>query len=326
MSKTITYSKNVFLPLTHVCTNACGYCGFKEPVKDGCIMDPSTVKQILHHGAQTGCTEALFTFGEMPEQEPGFTAHLAKLGYHSILEYAYDMGKYAISCGLLPHTNAGIVSEETLKNLRTVNASMGLMLETTANIKAHEYSPGKNPKTRINLIESAGKLKIPFTTGLLLGIGETRNDRIESLEIIKDIYLRYRHIQEIIIQNFCPKLGTKMANVPGASFETLKDTLELAVEILPSEIAIQIPPNLVTELRNLLDWGVDDLGGISPITIDYVNPEHPWPEIENLKRLTEIQGYSLKERLCIYKKYCTREWVDSSVYPVVSALADKIYQ
>jgi len=323
--KQITFSKNIFLPLTHVCANACGYCSFKEPVHDGCIMTPDESKLSIQRGAMAGCTEALFTFGELPEQEQGFPAHLTKIGYTSILDYAYDLSKYALACGLLPHTNAGIINEEQMTKLRTVNASMGLMLETTADVPAHAHSPGKDPEVRIEMIALAGKMKVPFTTGLLLGIGENRNDRIESLETIRDLYKRYGHIQEVIIQNFCPKPGTEMANIPGASPEILMDTIKLAAEILPKEISIQIPPNLA-EAGRLLDSGVTDLGGVSPVTIDYINPEHPWPAIEELKKITASAGYSLTERLCIYKKYCTPEWVDEQVLPTVRKLADKIYR
>lgn len=322
--KQITFSKNIFLPLTHVCANACGYCTFKEPVRDGCVMNPAEVMDTIRKGAACGCTEALFTFGERPELEEGFTAHLKRFGYESILDYAYGMGKICLEHGILPHTNAGIVTEEEMARLRTVNASMGLMLETTADVAPHAHSPGKDPAVRIEMIETAGKLKIPFTTGLLLGIGETREDRIESLEVIKELYLRHRHIQEVIIQNFCPKPGTEMAHIPGASIEILEDTLQLAADILPKEIAVQIPPNLADAGR-LLRRGVDDLGGVSPVTIDYVNPEHPWPAVEELKALVSSAGFVLSERLCIYEKYCTPEWVDERVLPFVLELKKKVY-
>jgi len=320
--KPITFSRNIFLPLTNVCANACGYCSFKEPVREGCVMDPEEVKRTIDRGSAFSCTEALFTFGERPEQERGFSSYLAKTGYDTILDYCYSMAEYAISRHMLPHTNAGIITEEELLRFRKVNASMGLMLETTARVPAHEHCPGKDPDVRIEMIETAGKLKIPFTTGILLGIGETREDRKESLEVIRDISKRYGHIQEVIIQNFCPKPGTEMSCVPGASIEILSDTLSMAAEILPEDVAIQIPPNLA-DAGHLLSFGVDDLGGVSPITIDYVNPEHPWPALEELKVITN--GYQLKERLCIYEKYCTSKWVDSSLLPLVLELKKKIY-
>ncbi len=320
--RTITFSRNVFLPLTHVCGNACGYCIFKEPVAEGCVMNPAEVKATIDRGAAFSCTEALFTFGERPELEAGFTAHLQKFGYDSILDYCYDMSKYALSKGILPHSNVGIITEEEMARMRTVTASMGLMLETTADVPAHRHSPGKEPAVRIEMIETAGKLKIPFTTGLLLGIGETREDRIESLQTVADIQKRYGHIQEIIIQNFCPKPGTEMANIPGASLEIVEDTLQLAAEILPESISVQIPPNLADAGR-LLAYGVDDLGGVSPVTIDYVNPEKPWPALDELK--TIAKGYDVRERLCVYEKYCTPEWIDAGILPLVEELKKRVY-
>ncbi len=321
--KKITFSRNVFLPLTHVCGNACGYCSFKEPVADGCVMTPKEVIATLDRGAAFSCTEALFTFGERPELERGFTPHLQKLGYETILDYCYDMSRYALSKGLLPHSNVGIITEEEMARMRTVTASMGLMLETTADVPAHRHSPGKDPAVRIEMIETAGKLKIPFTTGLLLGIGESRRDRIEALQVIADIQKRFGHIQEIIIQNFCPKPGTEMADVPGAALETVADTLQLAAEILPKSISVQIPPNLADAGR-LLACGVDDLGGVSPVTIDYINPEHPWPALDELK--TIAQGYDVCERLCVYEQYCTAEWIDESILPLVLDLKKKVYE
>ncbi|HJJ47132.1 MAG TPA: 7,8-didemethyl-8-hydroxy-5-deazariboflavin synthase subunit CofG, partial [Methanocorpusculum sp.] len=218
--------------------------------------------------------------------------------------------------------NAGILTEEEMIRLRKVNASMGLMLETTATLPVHKHSLGKVPEVRIQMMETAGKLKIPFTTGLLIGIGETRKDHIDSLEVISDLHKRHGHIQEVIIQNFCPKLGTAMSCVPRADTEIMADTLQLANEILPEGIAVQIPPNLA-DAGKLLSYGVDDLGGISPVTIDYINPEHPWPALDELKRIAA--GYEVRERLCIYEKYCNAEWVDPSLLPLVLKLKEKIY-
>ena len=318
----ITFSRNVFLPLTNVCANACGYCSFKTPVKQGCVMQKEEVMATLRRGAEFSCTEALFTFGERPEHETGFMQYINEIGYRDILSYCLDMSRYAISLGILPHTNAGVLTYDELAKLRHVNASMGLMLETTAEIPAHEYSPGKKPEVRIEMIENAGKLKIPFTTGLLLGIGETRDDRIESLEVIRDLHKRYGHIQEVIVQNFCPKEGTDMASYPGASTEIIADTLTLAKDILPNDISIQIPPNLA-DASTLLSLGVTDLGGVSPVTIDYINPEHPWPALDTLKDIA--RGYEVKERLCIYKKYCNEQWVAPEMLGLVTKLAKKIY-
>jgi len=285
-------------------------------------MSKEEVISTLERGAAFSCTEALFTFGERPEREAGFAAYINRMGYPDILSYCKDMSRYAVSLGILPHTNAGILTYEELEELRPVNASMGLMLETTAEIPAHTHSPGKDPAVRIEMMENAGKLKIPFTTGLLLGIGESRDDRIESLEVIRDLHKKYGHIQEVIVQNFCPKEGTDMASYPGASTEVIADTITLAKEILPSDVSIQIPPNLA-DASSLLDLGVTDLGGVSPVTIDYINPEHPWPALDALKDIAH--GYEVKERLCIYEKYCNPTWVAPELFGLVSELAKKIY-
>jgi FO synthase subunit 1 len=319
--RVITFSKNVFLPLTTVCRNRCGYCCFRTPVRDGCLMANNEVETTLRHGAAMGCTEALFTFGERPEEEPGFGKYLEPLGYTTILEYCEAMCRKSIEFRVLPHTNAGILTFDEMERLRTVNASMGLMLETTARIPAHATSKGKEPEVRLAMMEDAGRLKIPFTTGLLLGIGETMTDREESLYAIRDIHRRYKHIQEIIIQNFCPKPGTPMAGQPIPTTDEICKTIRLARDILPRDIAIQIPPNLI-DAASLIPCGVDDLGGVSPLTIDYVNPEHPWPAFEELKT---IAGQAeLKERLCIYPQYIERGWYHADLQPLINRLAQTV--
>jgi FO synthase subunit 1 len=285
-------------------------------------MAPVEVEQTLKHGAMLGCTEALFTFGERPEEEPGFSALIRAAGYPTILDYCEAMCRKSITCGVLPHTNAGIMSYEELERLRPVNASMGLMLETTAEVPAHRDSKGKKPEVRLAMMEDAGKLKIPFTTGLLLGIGETMADREDSLFAIRDIHRRYGHIQEIIIQNFCPKPGTPMAACPVPGTDEICVTIRMARDILPEGIAIQIPPNLI-DASSLIECGVDDLGGVSPLTIDYVNPEHPWPAVEDLKKLVGSRG--LRERLCIYPHYIEKGWYDPGLEPLINRLAQTVY-
>ena len=319
--RTITFSKNVFLPLTTVCRNRCGYCCFRTPVQDGCLMLPAGVEQSLRRGASLGCTEALFTFGERPEREPGFGAYLKKTRYSRFLDYVYAMCRKSIDIGILPHTNAGILTYDEMAVLREVNASMGIMLETTAEVPAHRNSPGKKPEVRLAMMEDAGKLKIPFTTGLLLGIGETPGDREESLLAIRDLHRRYGHIQEIIIQNFCAKPGTPIEGFPTPSTAEICDTIRFAREILPRDIAIQIPPNLINA-QDLIPCGVDDLGGVSPLTIDYVNPEHPWPAIDTLRSL--IGDADLKERLCIYPQYIGKGWFHPNLKPLITRLAHSI--
>ncbi len=315
---TITFSRNVFLPLTTVCRNRCGYCSFRTPVQKGCLMDMGDVENTLRRGGTLGCTEALFTFGEHPEEEPRFMEFLKRTPYSSILDYCEAMCRKSIDFGVLPHTNAGILTYDEMARLRPFNASMGLMLETTAHIPAHASSKGKNPAIRLGMIEDAGKLRIPFTTGLLLGIGETIKDREESLLAIRDLHKKYGHIQEIIIQNFCPKRGTPMAHNPVPGTNEICATIQMAREILQRDIAIQIPPNLA-DASSLISCGVDDLGGISPITIDYINPEHPWPAFDELR--TIVGKAQLCERLCIYPQYIKKGWYHPDLEPLINRLA-----
>jgi len=319
--RTVTFSKNVFLPLTTVCHNRCGYCCFRTPVQEGCLMSPEEVGRTLERGAALGCTEALFTFGERPENEPGFADLIISKGFNTILDYCEAMCNMSIRYGILPHTNAGILTYDEMDRLRQVNASMGLMLETTAEIPAHATSVGKSPDVRLAMMEDAGKLKIPFTTGLLLGIGETMADREDSLFAIRDLQKRYGHIQEVIIQNFCPKPGTELAGSPVPTTDEICATIRMARDILQKEIAIQIPPNLI-DASLLIPCGVDDLGGISPVTIDYVNPEHPWPAFDELK---VIAGDAvLKERLCIYPRFIERGWYPPALQPLINRLEQRI--
>jgi FO synthase subunit 1 len=286
-------------------------------------MAPQEVERTIRQGAALGCTEALFTFGEQPEMEPGFDTYLRNTGYQQFLEYLNAMCRYAIDAGVLPHTNAGVLTYDEMETLREVNASMGIMLETTADVPAHRNSPGKQPEVRLAMIEDAGKLRIPFTTGLLVGIGETMADRENSLCAIRDLHRRFRHIQEVIIQNFCPKPGTPMAGHPEPPTQEICRTIQRAREVLPREIAIQIPPNLI-DAQELIPCGVDDLGGVSPLTIDYVNPEHPWPEIE---RLRDLVGHAeLKERLCIYPRFIRRGWYHPNLQPLINRLVHTLEQ
>lgn len=284
-------------------------------------MQPEEALRTLELGARQGCTEALFTFGERPGEVPGFSACLADLGYADILDYCYDLCRTGIERGLLPHTNAGILTYGELDRLREVNASMGLMLETTAELEAHSRSPGKDPAVRIGMIEDAGKLRIPFTTGILVGIGETMSDREESLSVIRDLHRRYGHIQEVIVQNFCPKVGTPMENAAAPGIDEMRVTVALARDILPDDVIVQTPPNLA-DAAGLIGYGVTDLGGISPLTIDYVNPEHPWPQIEHLQ---QIAGNArLQERLCIYPQYIEKGWFHPSLEPLIRRLQRQI--
>ena len=319
--RVITYSKNAFLPLTTVCANHCGYCCFRTPVQEGCIMPPDEALRTMEVSAEIGCTEALFTFGERPGAIPGFTAMLERIGYTDILDYLYDLSLEAIRLGLLPHTNVGILTYEELDRLREVNASMGLMLETTAEVAAHRHSPGKDPAVRIDMIENAGRLSIPFTTGILVGIGETMEDREESFQVIRDIHGRFGHIQEVIVQNFRPKPGTPMEHAPTPETSELCATITLAREILPPDVVVQIPPNLA-DASHLIRCGVSDLGGVSPLTIDYGNPERPWPEIEELKRV--VGDAELRERLCIYPQFIEKGWYSPLLESLIRRLSERV--
>jgi FO synthase subunit 1 len=318
----ITFSKNVFIPVTNVCRNACGYCGFRaRSVDDAYITQKEAVLRILE--AKGEATEALFTAGEKPERSllsSFFNTTMRDAGYSSLLEYTKELCELAIQHGLLPHCNLGVLNREHLTELRDVNASMGLMLETTAELEAHESSPGKIPQARLKMIAEAGALKIPFTTGLLIGIGEEKEARIRSLEAIRALHAKYGHIQEVIIQPLTPKPLTPMwdKNPPGV--EALKDVVRAARRILPEEIAIQVPPNLTSPME-LLASGASDLGGISEKTIDHINPEAPWPGEAELRRI--VAPFELRERLPIYPRYIKKGWYSEEIRPLIEHYADE---
>lgn len=318
----VTFSRNIFIPVTNICRNACGYCGFRARTREDAYV--ISLRDFMTLLQQNGAaTEALFSAGEQPERallSPGFTERVEQEGFASLVAYTKHLCRLAIKHGLLPHSNLGVLTREELIELRDVNASMGVMLETTAELEAHTYSPGKDPAARLRMIREAGELKIPFTTGLLIGIGETEEDRIHSLEAIRAVHERYGHIQEVIVQPFLPKQGTPMASVAAPPFAMLKETVRAARAILPEEIAIQVPPNL-TSPKELIALGASDLGGISERTIDYINPEAPWPTEEDLR--TAIAPYKLRERLPIYPQYIKKGWYSDQLKPVVELYADE---
>ncbi|VVB92280.1 FO synthase subunit 1 [uncultured archaeon] len=316
----VTFSRNVFIPLTNVCRNKCGYCGFRRDMghPEAKLLPPDEVAAILSKGARAGCSEALFTFGERPEEVDGFSTWLSELGYGNIIDYLVDLCKLSLRIGLLPHSNPGILERRELEKLKPFNASMGLMLETAGTVKAHEGCIGKIPLERIKTIEYAGELKIPFTTGILVGIGETWEDRLRSLKIIRDIHERFGHIQEVIIQNFIPKPYTKMASHPAPGINEMIKTVSTAWETLPDDVAIQVSPNLIPP-GELVECGASDLGGISPGTIDYINPEAPWP---NIKELQTMVSSPLRERLPIYPQFVKKKWFSSEIAPLIPRLCD----
>jgi len=320
-NKEVTYSKNVFLPITHICQNNCGYCTFKQEIKqaDYILMEENEVLSKIKQAKKLGCKEALFTFGQSPDQNQEVQRKLEKEGYDDMADYTYHLAKTALNkYNILPHTNMGIITRKQLKQLSQVNASMGLMLETT-NKKllktiAHKNSPTKDPQKRLKFIKTAGQEKIPFTTGLLVGIGETTQDHIDSLFEIRKIQDKYSHIQEIIIQGFKAKKDTPMKDHPEPPVTTLMKLTILTRLIFP-DVSIQIPANLNNNLiQEFVTCGADDVGGISPITKDYINPEYTWPEIGQLKENLKNIGYTLKERLPVYDKYINKEYLDENVY------------
>lgn len=315
----ITYTKNVFIPVTNMCRNNCAYCGFRREIgsEEAYVMGPAEAKAMLAQAAGAGCIEALFTYGDAPTDRR-FMDRLKEIGYGSLTAYVRDLSLYAISVGMLPHTNGGVLPPGDLEALADLNASMGLMLETTAKLPAHSLSPMKDPEVRIRFIEEAGRLHIPFTTGILVGIGETREDRKESLQTIADIHRRYDHIQEVIIQNFVPKPHIRMAGVTPPTPAEMSQVIRMAREILPADISIQAPPNLTDHLDEFLAAGAEDIGGISPVTRDYINPECAWPSLDELK----ARGLLLRERLPVYPKYVKRGWYGKMVKPLIEKYAD----
>ncbi len=312
----VTFSKNVFIPITNICKNKCHYCGFRRDPDsaDAHLMTPDQVSVLLSKGASSRCTEALFTSGEPGELISGA---LAEISYSNFVEYVADLCRMAIAHGLLPHTNAGTLSCDELRMLKPLNASMGLMLETIASVAAHEDSPSKSPSARLKVIEDAGRLGIPFTTGILVGIGENREDRIKSLMAIRELHLRYGHTQEVIIQPFVPKPNTSMFNHKPPSTEEIQETIVLARRILPPEVAIQVPPNLMPPSLSV-PYGASDLGGISAVTIDYINPDNEWPALETLKARTR-----LRERLPVYPRFILDEWYGAETEELMSKYADE---
>jgi len=331
----ISYSKKVFIPLTNICRNNCGYCGFRRDPSDPSarIMTPNEVLKIAEAGKKAGCKEALFALGEKPEElYPEVRKKLKSAGYESIVDYLHDMCELVVKkTGLLPHSNAGVMDRKELAKLKENNASMGLMLENISERlcnqgEPHNLSPGKQPKLRLATIEAAGQLKIPFTTGLLIGIGETLEERVNSLFTIKHINEKYGHIQEVIIQNFQAKPKTPMKQCLEPSVLDVTRTVAVARLIFRGETNIQVPPNLSRGVyASFLFAGINDWGGISPVTKDFINPEAPWPRIKKLEEKTVKKGFTLKERLPIYPEYITkkREFMSNSLEDRMKALVDE---
>lgn len=315
--KTVTFSKKVFIPLTTLCRDFCGYCTFrKSPQEGGRYLTPDEVLNIARRGEKLGCKEALFSLGDKPELlYPEAREQLKKLGCKTTLEYLKKMCELVLSeTTLLPHLNPGIMSYEDMQELKPVSASMGIMLENISPRlmdagMPHENAQDKIPQLRVQTMADAGRLNIPFTTGILIGIGETFDERVHSLLAIKALHDKYEHIQEVIIQNFRRKPHIPMKDHPEPGFEDFLRTVAMARILLGGEINIQAPPNLSENYEALLDAGINDWGGISPVTKDYINPERAWPEIESLREKTEEKGFSLKERLAVYPEFITEKFL-----------------
>ncbi|NMN97671.1 7,8-didemethyl-8-hydroxy-5-deazariboflavin synthase [Nocardiaceae bacterium YC2-7] len=340
--KQVTYSRKVFIPLTRLCRDKCHYCTFVTvPGKlraegKGMYLDPDEVIDIARRGAELGCKEALFTLGDRPEERwPEAKEWLDSRGYDSTLDYVRAMSIRVLEeTGLLPHLNPGVLSWEEISRLKPVAPSMGMMLETTSTRlftekgQCHYGSPDKDPAVRLRTITDAGRLSVPFTTGILVGIGETITDRAESIMAIRKSHKAFGHIQEVIIQNFLAKDDTAMRATPDAGLEEFLATIAVARLLLGPDMRIQAPPNLVshTECLALIGAGVDDWGGVSPLTPDHVNPERPWPNLDTLAELTAQAGYQLTERTAAQPKYVLagQPWIDPRITAHVHALADPV--
>ena len=326
----ITYSRKVFIPLTRLCRDRCHYCTFATTPNrlPAAYLELEEVVAIAEAGAAQGCKEALFTLGDRPEQRwPQARQWLDERGYDDTLSYVRACAIAVLErTGLLPHLNPGVMTWAEISRLKAVAPSMGLMLETTADVKAHVGSPDKVPRVRLQVIEDAGRQSVPFTTGLLIGIGETVQDRAETLFALRKANAVHRHVQEVIVQNFRAKPDTAMRDHPDADVAEFLATIAVARLVLGPRMRIQAPPNLVTaaEVLALLDAGVDDLGGISPVTPDHVNPERPWPHLETLTAEMAARGWALRERLTAHPEFVRagEPWIDPRIAAHVAALAD----
>ncbi|MGA2409010.1 MAG: 7,8-didemethyl-8-hydroxy-5-deazariboflavin synthase CofG [Candidatus Binataceae bacterium] len=329
----VTYSRKVFLPVTNLCRDRCTYCTFrKDPGEPGAwTMTLSEIAEWSRRGAELGCKEALMCLGDKPELAfKEYRAMLAALGVRNTIEYVAQACAAASAEGLLPHTNAGIMTRGEMALLRPLNASMGLMLESIAprlrqRGGVHQWAPDKDPAVRMRMIDEAGELRIPFTTGILIGIGDTAADRAQSLLAIRASHERYGHIQEVIIQNFRAKPGIAMEDAPEPQAFEMARAIAVARLVLGPSMNVQAPPNLSPhEIELFLSAGINDWGGISPLSRDYVNPEAPWPHLDRLAERCARAGFHLKQRLAIYPEYINDEWVDPAMRPAIARLHDRV--
>ncbi len=329
----MTFSAKVFVPLTNLCRDYCGYCTFRrDPGEPGALsMTPDQVLALARAGERLGAKEALFSLGDRPEAIfPEYREFLKRMGHLTTLGYLRQVCELvAKETGLLPHANPGLMGERDLSALREVNVSMGIMLETLSERLlgpglAHDRAPDKVPSRRLRTIGLAGKLAIPFTTGILIGIGETHAERVHALMAIRELHERYGHIQEVIVQNFRRKPGIPMRDHAEPPMDDLLRTAAVARLVLGPDMNIQVPPNLSdADFARLPEAGINDWGGVSPLTPDHINPERPWPGLTALRRATERAGLELRERLAVYPEYAGRpEFVDEALRPKVKRLVD----
>ena len=316
--RTVSYSRKVFIPLTTMCRDRCTYCTFaKPPGAGGVYLTPDEVMAVVRAGETHGCTEALVTLGDRPEDRwPAAREFLDRMGHASTLDYVVHTTERIVGeSTLLPHANPGLMDEETQGALRRSNPSLGLMLE---NISPRLMDPGmphydcpdKDPAARMETIETAGRLHIPFTTGILVGIGETPQEIVESLFALAELNRRRGHLQEIIVQNFRPKADTRMRGIDPPTTEFFSTVVAVTRWIFGEEMNVQVPPNLTDDFGIYLDAGINDWGGVSPLTIDWVNPEAPWPHLDRLRSVTEDAGFDLRPRLPVYPEFVNDRWID----------------
>jgi 7,8-didemethyl-8-hydroxy-5-deazariboflavin synthase CofG subunit len=329
----VTYSRKVFLPITNLCRDRCTYCTFrKDPGDPGAwTMTLGEVAQWSRRGREMGCKEALMCLGDKPELAfREYRELLAGYGAHSTIDYVASACGVALEQGLLPHTNAGIMTRDEMSKLRPLNASMGLMLENISprlrqRGGVHQWAPDKDPAVRMRMLDEAGALRVPFTTGILLGIGETASERAQSLCAIRQSHARYGHIQEVIIQNFRAKPEIPMADAPEPNAGDMARAIATARLVLGPQMNVQAPPNLSPhEIELFLQAGINDWGGISPLSKDYVNPEAPWPHLEALATRCARAGFHLKQRLAIYPEFINAEWVAPTMMPAITRLLDEL--
>ena len=332
--KVVTFSPKIFIPLTNLCRDFCGYCTFrKAPDERGAkTMTIDEVLRVVRQGKALGCCEVLFSLGDKPEAiYAEMKTFLAERGYQRTLDYLYEACRIVLEeTRLLPHSNPGVMGKRDLKHLKEVNVSLGLMLENVSERLMfkdgpHFDAPDKRPSLRLRTMEEAGRLRIPFTTGILIGIGETWEERIDSLFAIRELHQRYGHIQEVIVQNFRAKADIPMRDHPNASYGDMLKTIALARLILGGDMNIQAPPNLTPEKYELyLNAGINDWGGVSPLTPDFINPEAPWPALQTLKQKSAEAGFTLKARLPIYPEFIAQDekFLPASLRGYVERLAD----